>query len=162
MRKLSAVVFTVSSFQVDSRVPKHFWHHCLFMNSLCFLLMLKTLQAAVLTSVSPLICNCTCHLKNARHRRRAFSLITLRFQSTNSLSWLSYNSGTPIIQSWVCSSELTLHKRHRQGAWKRARKPYNQHIKELFYWLSYCFWAWHSGSKCPVTSRPQFTVVECL
>lgn len=108
------VVLPVSSSQVDSRVPKHFWLHCLFMNSLCFFLMLKTLQATFPTSVSPLICNCTCHLKSTRHGRQAHPLITQRFQSTNALSWLSWNSSTSIMQSCVSTFEFAWHKRHNQ------------------------------------------------
>lgn len=76
--------------------------------------MPKTLQATFPISVSPLICNCTCHLKSTRHGRQAHSLITQRFQSTNALSWLSWNSSTPIMQSCVCSFEFALHKRHSQ------------------------------------------------
>lgn len=57
------ITILVSSFQVDSRVPKHFLHHCLFMNGTCFFPMLKTLQTSFPLSVSTLICNCACHLK---------------------------------------------------------------------------------------------------
>lgn len=44
--------------------------------------------------------NLTCHLKSTRHGRQACSLIMQRFQSRNPLSWLSWNSSTPIMESW--------------------------------------------------------------
>lgn len=75
------IIILVSSFQVDSRVPKHFLHHCLFMNSTCFFLMLKTLQTSFPTSVSTLICNCACHPKSTRHGRQAYSLMRRKFQA---------------------------------------------------------------------------------
>lgn len=99
---LCTIVIQVSSFQVGSRVEKHFWHHCLFMSSVCFFFMLKTLQATFPMSVALLICNCTCQRAQGMEDKHTLQLC--RGFSQQMLSVGCLESAAKQLYVWVLTS----------------------------------------------------------